>query len=494
MNSRNHLVLAIWKLTMCLVVFLFLTACKSRQDSGASETTASSKPNIVFLFTDDQSYKALQALGNPEIHTPAMDRLVNSGVNFTHAYNMGGWHGAICVASRAMIISGRSVWNARKISVEYENNKQTDQTWPRLMEAAGYETYMTGKWHVSIPPDSIFRNVKSILPGMPPDSPEGYNRPKHPGDTLWQPWKQEFGGYWSGGKHWSERVKDDALSFIEQASQNNTPFFMYIAFNAPHDPRQAPREFVERYPLDSISIPESTLAEYPYAEEMGAGRMLRDEKLAPFPRTSHAIKVNRREYYAITTHLDQQIGKIIASLDEKGLLDNTYIFLTSDHGLAIGEHGLMGKQNMYDHSIRVPFILAGPNIPRGKQVEADIYLQDAMATSLELAGINKPEYVEFNSVLALARGERQQGFYDSIYGCYEEGSQRMIRMNGYKLIVYPRAKKLRLFDLSADPNELKELAGEPEQQLRLKKLLGELRSRQEKLGDPLELKPSNFNL
>lgn len=494
MRNRILLTLAIRKLSIRLAVFLILTACKGRQEAGALETADSLNPNIVVLLTDDQSFKALRALGNTEIQTPSMDRLVNSGVSFTHAYNMGGWNGAICVASRAMIISGRTVWNARKISDEYENNKQTDKTWPRLMQAAGYETYMTGKWHISVPPDSIFAHVKSILPGMPPDIPEGYDRPKHAHDTLWQPWKQEFGGFWSGGKHWSEVVKDDALSFIDRASQKDTPFFMYIAFNAPHDPRQSPKGFVESYSLEDISIPESTLPEYPYAEEMGAGKALRDEKLAPFPRTHHAIQVHRREYYAITTHLDQQIGEIIASLEEKGLLDNTYIFFTSDHGLAIGEHGLLGKQNMYDHSMRVPFILVGPDIPRGKQVGADIYLQDAMATSLDLAGINKPTYVEFNSVLALARGERNSGFYKAIYGCYEEGSQRMIRKDDFKLIVYPRAKKLRLFDLTADPNERIDLADKPQYREKVKTLFRELRHQQHRLGDPLVLQPAYFNL
>ncbi len=338
-----------------VIFLLFIFGCKEE------------KPNIIFLFSDDQSFKAVHALGNDEIITPTMDKLAEEGITFTHAYNMGGWNGAVCVASRAMLISGRSIWRAQQISDHYSKNEDIDKTWPKLMQTAGYDTYMTGKWHVNAKPKDIFNHVGHVLRGMPWDTPEGYNRPQNVNDTLWQPWKKEFGGYWKGGKHWSEVVKDDALSFIDSAALKEKPFFMYIAFNAPHDPRQSPKEYVDMYPLESIAVPESYMPTYPYAETMGAGQNLRDEKLAPFPRTEYSIKVNRQEYYAITSHLDDQIKDILDALDKKGLKENTYIFFTSDHGLACGEHGLMGKQNMFDHSMRVPLMVVGPNIPKGKK-------------------------------------------------------------------------------------------------------------------------------
>ncbi|WP_411029728.1 sulfatase-like hydrolase/transferase [Spongiimicrobium sp. 3-5] len=470
-----------------LFTVLGMVGCKDQPTSNTSKIAAEDRPNIVLLLTDDQSYKALRALGNNEIRTPAMDNLADNGVTFTNTYNMGGWNGAICVASRAMIISGRSIWRAQQISNNYAKNQQTEKTWPKLMESAGYDTYMTGKWHVQVPPDSIFNNVKSVLRGMPWDTPEGYHRPRNVNDTLWQPWKKEFGGFWKGGKHWSELVRDDALAFIDSASQKQNPFFMYIAFNAPHDPRQSPKEYVEQYPLDSMEVPKSFLPQYPFAEEMGAGKDLRDEKLAPFPRTKYAVKVNRQEYYAITTHLDDQIKKIMDALQRKGLNKNTYVFFTSDHGLAIGEHGLMGKQNMFDHSIRVPFILVGPDLPKGKKVAADIYLQDAMATALDIAGIEKPSYLEFNSVMDLAKGKRIKSHYKAIYGCYEKESQRMIRKNGFKLIIYPRAQKVLLYNLEKDPLELNNIASESEQSERLKALFKDLLNLQQDMGDSLDL-------
>jgi len=477
-----------------LLLFVFLSFLSCGNETQKENTSTSKKPNIIFLFSDDQSFKAVHALGNNEIITPTMDKLVEDGTTFTHSYNMGGWNGAICVASRAMIISGRSVWRAQQVSRNYSKNVDLDKTWPRLMQTQGYETYMTGKWHVKANADSIFNHVGHVLRGMPFDTPEGYNRPLSVNDTLWKPWKKEFGGYWKGGKHWSELVKDDAVSFIDDASKKDNPFFMYIAFNAPHDPRQSPKKYVDMYPLDSISMPQSYMPLYPFAETMGAGKDLRDEKLAPFPRTEYAVKVNKQEYYAITTHLDDQLKEILKTLEEKGLKENTYIFFTSDHGLAIGEHGLMGKQNMYDHSIRVPLMVVGPNIPKGKKVDTDIYLQDIMATALDIAGIKKPDYIEFNSFLNLAKGTETKNKYSSIYGVYEKGSQRMIRKNNFKLILYPKSKQVLLYNLENDSLELNDIASKPENATIIKLLFKDLIQLQKEKGDPLDLESIYKNI
>ena len=113
---------------------------------------------------------------------------------------------------------------------------------------------------------------------------------------------------------------------------------------------------------------------------------MRDEDLAPFPRTAFAVQTHRREYYAAVTHLDAQIGRILDALEKSPAAANTYVFFTADHGLSCGEHGLMGKQNLYDASVRVPFIVAGPGVPAGKKIDAPVYLQDAMPTVLKLAG------------------------------------------------------------------------------------------------------------
>ncbi len=487
-----------------LLLFLVVFGCKETQ----IETPQ--KPNIVFVFADDMTYTAINALGNTEVKTPNLDRLVHQGTTFTHTYNMGAWNGAVCAASRAMIISGRSVWDVDNFRQGWKENKNFDKTWGKLMEGAGYETYMTGKWHVDAPADSVFQNVVHVRPGMPRDawshqgtipyinkmigegkSEEeirgvGYNRPLNEHDTIWTPTNKDFGGFWQGGKHWSEVVKDDALGFIEQTKKSDTPFFMYLAFNAPHDPRQAPQKYLDMYPLENISIPESYLPMYPFKDSIGNGPDLRDEALAPFPRTEYAIKVHTKEYYALITHLDEQIGGILDGLEATGKMDNTYIIFTSDHGLAMGRHGLLGKQTQFDHSIRPPFMIIGPDVPEGKKVDADIYLQDAMATSLELAGIEKPDYVFFNSVMDLIDGSRTQSHYDAIYNGYIN-YQRMIRKDGFKLIVYPKLNKLLLFDMKSDPEEMNDLANKPEYDEKVKILFNDLKELQKQLNDPLDL-------
>ena len=254
-----------------------------------------------------------------------------------------------------------SVWKCQQLQAharEWRNqNPNTDWpnaplTWSEILQAAGYTTYFTGKWHVnSFRPKDIFDIVGTVRPGMPNQKPKGYNRPKSKDDTEWLPWDTKQGGFWQGGTHWSEVVRDEAVDFIQEAADDENPFFMYVAFNAPHDPRQAPKEFVDLYPPESINLPASFLPEYPYAEAIGSGPKLRDEMLVPYPRTEYAIKANRAEYYALITHMDAQIGKILRALEASGQLENTYIIFTADHGLSVGHHGLIGKQNMYELSL-----------------------------------------------------------------------------------------------------------------------------------------------
>ncbi len=314
----------------------------------------------------------------------------------------------------------------------------------------------------------------------------GYNRPLSEKDTTWSPTDKKFGGFWVGGKHWSEVLKDDAIGFIEQAKVKDEPFFMYLAFNAPHDPRQAPQEYLDMYPLEKISLPKSWLPMYPYKDSIGNGPGLRDEALAPFPRTEYATKTHIKEYYALITHLDNQIGAILDELDASGKMDNTYIIFTSDHGLAMGRHGLLGKQSQFDHSIRPPFMIVGPNVPKGNKVNADIYLQDAMATSLDLAGVDKPGYVYFNSIMDFVNGNRTKSYYDAIYGGYVS-TQRMIRKDGFKLMVYPKLKKLLLFDMENDPEEMYDLADKSEYQEKIDMLYLDLLQLQKELNDPLDI-------
>jgi arylsulfatase A-like enzyme len=443
------------------------------------------RPNFLFLFADDHTFEAVGALNYTQIETPNLDRLVRGGATFMHAYNQGAWNAAVCVASRTMLMTGLFLWHARKAEPGLEDGSYKGGLWPEHLARAGYDTYMTGKWDVEADTRKAFKYVGAERYLLDPP-PEGYNRPIEGVPDAWKPWDTKAGDYWKGGKHDSEVLADEGIAFLKQAAGRENPFFMYLAFNAPHDPRQSPKEYLERYPLDKVAVPGNFIPEYPYKDAIGCGRDLRDERLGPFPRTEYAVKVHRREYYALVTHMDAQIGRVLDALEASGQAHNTYVIFTGDNGLAVGHHGLMGKQNMYEHSMRVPLMITGPNIPRGMRISAPVYLQDIMPTTLELAGIPKPAHVQYKSLMPLIEGKRDKN-YDAIYGAYRD-LQRMIVKNGYKLIYYPKIEKTLLFDLNNDPNEMMNLAEQTGYEAKVAELKTALRVLQKEMGDQLTIR------
>lgn len=463
---------------------------------------AEEKPNVLFIFADDMTFDCMGNIGQDELHTPNLDALRNSGMYFSHAFNQGGWSGAVSVASRSMLVTGMYLWKAKQVMSDKENTTSPDLErplfWPQHMKNAGYTTYMTGKWHVAVDAKKVFDVTAHVRGGMPQQNPAGYAVSKkfpqgrefiEGKEDAWQPYKEEYGGYWEGGRHWSEVVGDDAVDFIHDASDKENPFFMYVAFNAPHDPRQSPKRFVDMYPLDGITVPENFMPLYPYYREIGCGEQLRDEMLAPFPRTEYSVKVNRQEYYAIISHMDEQIGRIIDALKKSGEYENTYIIFSADHGLAVGDHGFIGKQNMYDASMRVPMIICGPGITKGKCDDL-VYLQDAMATAMDIAGSDCLESVDFKSLLPLARKKRSAGSKcseESVYGAYMN-LQRMIRTDRYKLILYLENNVVRLYDLKKDPHEMNDLASRPEYRKIADVLFEELLEKQKEVGDDHDIR------
>ena len=491
------------------VVRLFCRVCclfaVSSWFSYADEVTPTteSRPNIVFIYADDMASWAMGAMEHPIVQTPNLDRLADEGVIFTNAYNQGGWHGAICVASRAMLNTGQFLWRAKNTmdrgfpqsGVAFdaaERDRYESGFWSRQVNANGYTTYFAGKWHVDarnvdglaydcVPVEPLFDRFGIIRPGgMPPTLESSYDRPHEGDEDAWSPFDPQYQGHWSGGQHWAEVLAESSIDMIDAADE---PFFMYLAFNSPHDPRQAPKEFVDRYPQERMDVPPNFLPDNPHRDAMQNPRDLRDERLAPYPRTEYSVRVHRREYYAIISHMDAQIGRMLDALEQSGKRQNTVIIFTADNGLALGAHGLFGKQSLYDHSVKVPLIVSGIGIPKQKRIDTPVYMQDIMPTALELAGQPVPEPVQFKSLLPLMRGERTQQ-YASIYGAYQQ-AQRMVRQGDFKLIVYPRSQTLLLFDLKNDPHETVNLADNPGYSEKIKELLAELRKLQSEAGDPL---------
>ena len=488
-------------LAVLITLILVLPGCQSAPEP--VDPSLAEKPNILFIFADDQAFDTINALGNDIVQTPNLDRLVADGMTFTHTFNQGSWSGAVCVVSRAMLNSGRYIYHARE-----DINRVP--LWGEVFADAGYATFLTGKWHnEDHTAVKSFETGKSIGKGMfeTLDGPQGagYRRPT-PDNNSWSPSDKSLLGHWSpavkdieegmfgpkmGGEytveqHTSELYADQAITFMDAQTSKDVrqPFFMYVSFNAPHDPRQAPQEFVDMYPLDSLDIPANFFPEHPF--DQGERNTLRDEILAPFPRTEEAVKTHIQEYYAIITHMDREIGRILDKLEETGEADNTYIIFTADHGLAVGQHGLLGKQNQYEHSIRVPFIVKGPDIEAGSSSDALIYLQSAFPTTCDFAGIPIPETVEFRSLLPIIE-ETSDTSYPAIFGSYKE-YQRMVRTTSHKLILYPQVDEIQLFDMRQDPLEMNDLAENPAYADTIDILYGQLLELQEEVGDTLTLR------
>jgi arylsulfatase A-like enzyme len=230
------------------------------------------------------------------------------------------------------------------------------------------------------------------------------------------------------------------------------PFFLYVSLMAPHDPRTMPARFMNLYDPERIDVPENFLPEHPI--DTGALR-IRDELLAAFPRDRKEIRRHLAEYYAMISHLDDAFGRLVATLRQTGELDNTIIVTAGDNGLALGQHGLMGKQNLYDHSVRVPLVFAGPGIARGKRQDALVYLLDIFPTLCDLTNIEIPGSVEGRSLVPCL-GDAAAPLRPALYLAYSD-SIRGVTDGRHKLIEYA-VGATQLFDLADDPAEMHNLA------------------------------------
>lgn len=420
----------------------FATAPLCRSAAPEKQKRPAKRPNVIFFLTDDQRADTIGALGNPHIQTPNIDRLVREGMVFHRAYCMGSMVGAVCMPSRTMILTGQSLFHISR------KRRADTPIFPWVMRMAGYLTYRTGKRGNNPRYANDLFHVNSIVPRSP---------------TC------------------SKVHADQAIAFLRKAAKDPRPFFLYVAWGHPHDPRVVPKAFMDKYKPGDVPLPLNYLPVHPFDN----GEMtIRDEKLAPWPRTKDVIRKHLADYYATITYLDHHLGRILQTLKEIGEYDNTIIIFSSDHGLAIGSHGLMGKQSVYDHSMRVPFIISGPGIPKGRSSNAFIYLFDVFPTVCDLCGVPIPEKVEGKSIVPIIQG-KAPGVRDSVFLAYKV--QRAVRTDRWKLIRYTHINKSQLFDMSEDPHEIHDLAGDPKHAPKVKELMQLLRQWQKKLDDKMPL-------
>lgn len=436
------------------------------------------QPNILFLFADDQRADALGIAGNTILRTPTIDQLANEGVRFTNAYVMGGHHGAICMASRAMLFSGRQLFNVY-------DRLQGLETMTMDFAKAGYTTFGTGKWHNEKEAfEASFQQAKTVYLGGMADH---YAIAVQDYDSLGRLGEPEIKGYST------EIFTQSAIDFIKSQEGATNPFFCYVAFTVPHDPYSPKPEFIGKYPDGSIPLPPNYLPLHPFQFDQ---LTVRDENLTGWPRKPEVIQMLLSDYYGMISHLDSQISKIITALKETGRFENTIIVYAADNGLAAGSHGLLGKQSLYEHSIKVPLIIQGPGIPKDKSFDAFAYIHDIYPTLAELAGLPKREDLDGKSLVPVIRGDQKQ-IREVMFNAYRH-TVRSVRKENWKLIRYPERDFTQLFDLYNDPHEIKNLAEDLTYSNKKKELIDLLGKSQLSFGGTVSytaknLKPLAYN-
>ncbi|MDW5288289.1 sulfatase-like hydrolase/transferase [Formosa sp. PL04] len=440
---------------LAIALLALVASCKDSK-SKAETTTAEvqKRPNFLFVLVDDQSPLDLQVYNAKSIlETPNISKLAEEGIVFEDARHMGSMNGAVCTPSRHMIMSGRTLWHlppSAEFQLDTLANPIDEQTIGAVFNRAGYKTMRTCKQGNS-------------YPGANRQFTEVHDATKRGGT-------EESGSAWHA---------DQVLTYLnereaaEKAGVEEEPFFIYFGFSHPHDTRNGTPELLDKYgainhkdknslpPLNEKQpqLPENYLEAHPFFH--GHPELRDEERVSGVwkNRDENTIRNEMGREFACSENIDIQLGKVLKKLEETGELDNTYIVYTSDHGMAIGRHGLQGKQNLYEHTWRVPFIVKGPGLDTGKRVQGNMYLSDVLPTLCDLAGIEIPETVEGKSIVPVLKGE-QETVRDVMYGVYAGGTKpgmRAVKKGDWKLIKYDtmdgEIHETQLFNLAENPFE-----------------------------------------
>ena len=429
--------------------------------AGAVRAADAPKPNVLFLLADDMRADSIAALGNPAVKTPNLDGLVQRGFAFRNAYCFGGNSPAVCTPSRNMLLSGNAYFRWKDYKPPQGQagllSPGDGPNFPLSMKAAGYETYHHGKRGNTAPLiQAKFDHNRYLM------NDEAERRSGEPG----------------------KEIVDAAIEFVGNRS-GERPFFMYLAFGNPHDPRVAAPKYLEQYEVDTLPLPKNFQPLHPF--DIGSNTV-RDETLLPWPRTEADVRRTHHEYYATITALDFHIGRLLALLKDRGLLENTLILFSADQGISIGSHGLLGKQNLYDAAMKSPLVFSGPGIPHGSS-DALLYLFDIYPTVCDLVGAGVSSAIDGRSAKPVFANPKAP-HRDELLLSYL-ATQRAIRADGWKLIRYPQVDVTQLFDVQADPDEVHDLSKDIGHAQRVTDLLSRMRVLQSKFDDAQPLTVPN---
>ena len=469
---------------------------------------AARRPNILLIFSDDHAKKALSCYGNKDIQTPGLDRLADGGMRFDHALTPN----SFCTPSRAVALTGKYSHKngVTKLNQMFDGSQQT---FPKLLQKAGYETSLFGKWHLLSQPTGFDHYCVQKMQGRPFD-PIVFE-PRH----KWILWgKETRKTYLKGGRtikgYNNDVITTEALDWLKEKRDTNKPFCLLLHPKPPHEPYTPPIDYEDF--LKDVVIPEpaTLLDDYKgrtpeaIADQMTANRIilkptfkkLRADLKKNNPKITHDEMTRAlyqeyiKGYYRLVKSVDDNVARVLDYLEESGLGQNTLVIYTSDQGFSLGEHGFYNKQWMYEAPLHQPLLVRFPGIIKAGTVHKSMVNHvDLAPTLLDFAGLPIPEDMQGHSLKPILEGKAKQVRDASYYHFYEHGKRLPemigIRTATHKLIHYPTMDKRHqweLFDLLNDPEEMKNLYGERKHRATRENLKGDLRQLIKQLDDPVE--------
>jgi arylsulfatase A-like enzyme len=404
--------------------------------AAAAAAAEPKRPNIVFLMPDQHRYHAVGCLGNPEVRTPHIDKLARQGVTLHHTFA----NTPVCCPARAILLTGQYCHRNGMVANDLRLREES-VSFAEVLRDNGYRTGFVGKWHL----DGGQREPGWVPPG-----------PRRQGFEFWaahQCSHRHFENHYFRddpkpvhfGKFEAEGWADVAVEFLDGARKDNRPFYLTVQWGPPHDPYKAPAEYTKHYDPAKLTM----RANY------------REGKVPP----PAAIA----EYYGMVTAIDDQVGRLMAKLEELGVADNTIVLYSSDHGDMLGSQGERLKRKPWEESIRVPGFIRWPGkIQPGAESNVFFTHVDFAPTLLGMAGIAPPKAMQgkdLSKVIVEGKGKGPDSAYFQIFGPFQgdgtDGGWRGVRTERYMYARY-EDKPWVLYDLKADPFQLNNLAGKPE--------------------------------
>ena len=470
---------------------------------------AAQKPNIILIMADDQAKQAIGCYGNKDIQTPGLDRLAQEGMRFEHALTPN----SFCTPARAAVLTGKYSHKNGVIRLNQPFDG-SQQTFPKLLQAGGYQTALFGKWHLLTQPTGFDHYCVMKMQGEP-WNPKVFE-PQH----EWIAWSgKDRKSAFKGGRriqgYNNDVMTTEALTWLQGKRDTSKPFCFLLHPKPPHAPYDPPKKYADFLADVTIPEPATLLDDYegrtPAAIKnlMNANRILLGPPFQKYRKQLEKENPNITEdeltramyqeyikgYYRLVKSVDDNVARLLEYLDASGLAETTLVLFTSDQGFSLGEHGLYNKQWMYEPSLHQPLLVRYPGvIDSGTVHESMVNHVDLAPTLLDFAGLPIPDDLQGYSLKPILKGQADQVREASYYHFYEHGRRLPemvgVRTERYKLIHYPTMEdpyKWELFDLEKDPDEMKNLYRNPEHKELLAQMKVELRQLVADLEDPVEL-------